>query len=208
MKQLGARSVWSGVERKFQALEALNHPLSAEDYWQGALAARELGNVYGAYLRLKKAAQLSSEREVVDWLVNLDNHYGVVDLISTGRRSAQLVCTKMPFDPNQRKAIEAAISQVDATGSFSGMLPAGDYTFVGQDFKVEPGVSIRIELSPKQRKQGLVDPVIIFRDSPGAVTIEGPGRDSSETTTAPEASQVPEQSEETGTTAPQAPQEE
>jgi hypothetical protein len=211
LRQLVARSVWTGVERKFQALEVLDYPLTADDYWHGALAARELGNVYNAYLRLKKAAHLSSEREIVDWLWNLDNHYGIVDLISTGRRGTELSCAKMPFDPNQRKAVEAAIMAVQNTGNFSGMLPAGGYKFVGHEFKVEPGVSIRVELSPKQRKQGLVEPVIIFRENPGAVTIERPVP-----ATVPDAAssesdagiQEPQTTQETGSETPEAAQEE
>ena len=31
-------------------------------------------------------------------------------------------------------------------------LPRGVYTYAGQEFKVEPGLSVRIEVSPKLKK--------------------------------------------------------
>jgi hypothetical protein len=78
----------------------------------------------------------------------------------------------MPFDVNQRKAVEVATFTVGDDGSFIGLIPKGNYVFAGQPFSVEPGVSVRIEVSPRVRRQGLIDPVIIYRDTPGGVTEE------------------------------------
>jgi hypothetical protein len=33
---------------------------------------------------------------------------------------------------------------------------------------IEPGLSVRIEVSPRVRRQGVIDPVIIYRDTPGS----------------------------------------
>ena len=63
-------------------------------------------------------------------------------------RSTTFEAGVMPFDPDQRKAVEAAIKSVADDGMFVGMLPVGEFTFSGQAFKVEPGLSVRIEVSP------------------------------------------------------------
>ena len=67
--------------------------------------------------------------------------------------------------------METAVAGAKADGVFVGMLPKGDYTFADQAFSVEPGISLRIEVNPRSRRQGIIDPVIIRREMPGA-TIE------------------------------------
>ena len=59
---------------------------------------------------------------------------------------------ELPFEPDQRVAVEAAIATVRKEGSFSGLIPRGDYVFSGHAFHVEPGVSIRIDASPRLKK--------------------------------------------------------
>ena len=74
----------------------------------------------------------------------------------------------MPLDPNRRVAVQAAIETCANEGKFNGLLPKGEYEFVGQSFKVDPGVTVRVEVSPKMRRQGLVEPTIIYRELPTA----------------------------------------
>jgi hypothetical protein len=174
MKQLAERRVWSGVERNYQELVALGVPLTLEDYLQGAYAARELGQVKAVHERLTAAAKLKPRKDVVDWLWDIDNNYGVVELVATTGRHAELSAAEMPFDPNQRKCVEQAIERARDDNTFVGMLPKGEYTFAGQKFTVEAGLSVRIEVSPKQRRQGLVEPVIIYRDEMGNPTSTPP----------------------------------
>lgn len=170
MEKLVQRQVWAGVERKYQELERLGSPLSVDDYLHGATAARELGDVASSYDRLKAAARIKGTKEIVDWLWDIDNNYGHVELVSVPARSTALEPQLMPFDPNQRKAVDAAIDASRQDGAFMGMLPRGDYRFGGQSFGVEPGISVRIEVSPRMRRQGLIDPVIVYRELPGAVS--------------------------------------
>lgn len=174
MKQLAERRVWSGVERNFQELLQLGVALTLDDYLQGAYAARELGDVKAVHERLSAAARLKSRKDVVDWLWDIDNNYGVVELIATSGRHAELEAAEMPFDPNQRKCVEQAIEMADNDNQFIGMLPKGSYTFAGQPFSVDAGLSVRIEVSPKQRRKGLVEPVIIYRDELGNPTTTRP----------------------------------
>lgn len=169
MDKLVQRQVWAGVERKYDELVELGVDLTVQDYLNGATAARELGDVQSTYERLKAAARIKGSKEIVDWLWDIDNNYGHVELVSVPARSAELTIATPPFDPNQRKALDAAIETARKDGAFTGMLPKGDYVFAGQKFSVEPGISVRIEVSPRMRRQGLIDPVILYRELPGAV---------------------------------------
>lgn len=172
VERLVQRQVWSGVERKFVEMEKLNVQLTQQDFLYGAYAARELGNVMAAYERLYSAKELGASREIIDWLWDIDRNYGHVELHTVPRRSAELAAELMPFDVNQRKAVEVATLTAHDDGGFIGLIPKGNYVFAGQPFSVEPGVSVRIEVSPRVRRQGLIDPVIIYRDTPGGITEE------------------------------------
>ncbi|MBO84629.1 MAG: hypothetical protein CL927_04670 [Deltaproteobacteria bacterium] len=137
---------------------------SLEDYMLGAYAARELGQVLSVQERLKSAARMHQSKDIVEWLWKIDNTYGRVELVSVPPRSTTFEAGVMPFDPDQRKAVEAAIKSVADDGMFVGMLPLGEFTFSGQAFKVEPGLSVRIEVSPRVRRQGPIAPVIVYPD--------------------------------------------
>jgi len=169
VERLVQRQVWSGVERKFQEMEKLDVPLTQQDFLNGAYAARELGNVQDAYQRLFQAKELEPTKEIIDWLWDIDRNYGHVELMTVPNRATELSAELMPFDVNQRKAVEIAIDASKEDGHFVGLIPKGSYVFAGQPFTVEPGVSVRIEVSPRLRRQGLIDPVIIYRDTPGGL---------------------------------------
>ena len=157
LDQLSQRQLWTGVDKKFQELEKLGVELTYEDLLHGAYAARALGNINDAYQRLKRAAKLDSTKEVVDWLYAIDSSFGSVELVRTPKHTDALTVEAMPFDPDQRAAVEHAIAAVGDNGQFSGLLPKGNYTFCGQPFIVQPGIAIRIEVSPRMKKtQGIV----------------------------------------------------
>lgn len=170
LANLVKRQVWTGAERKFIELERLGIQLSLDDYLNGAYAARENGDVESAYERLQQAAKLGGSKEIVDWLWDIDHNYGRVELVMVPPRSAELICLEMPFDPNQRKAVETAIKVAKDDGTYIGMLPRGQYTFAGLAFTVDPGVGVRLEVSPKVRKHGPIDPVIRKPTMPGTAT--------------------------------------
>lgn len=172
--KLANRQVWTGVERKYRELEKLGVALRFEDHLHGATAARELGDVARCYERLRLAAAIKPTKDVLNWLYEIDGNYGQVELLTVPARSSELSVAEMPFDPNARKAVEAAQASVKADGIYVGMLPAGSYTFATQPFQVQAGLAVRIEVSPRQRRQGLVDPVIIYRDEYGNPTTTNP----------------------------------
>lgn len=152
IKQLASRQLWAGVEKKFAELQKLGVEMSYDDLVHSAQAARALGNTQNAYERLKIAARIKGTREVVDWLYTIDANYGQVMLIATPPRGVTLEAAEVPFDPDQRICVEAASERVKKEGGFIGLLPRGTYTYAGQQFTVEPGIAVRIEVSPKLKK--------------------------------------------------------
>ena len=169
IRTLARRHVWSGVERKYAQVVQLEGDVSPEIHLTGAYSARELGDLLEVYDRLIRAASGSADPAVVDWLWDLDHNYGRVTLIADRRRTAELTAGEMPLDPNRRVAVQAAIDTCANEGKFNGLLPKGQYEFVGQKFKVDPGVGVRVEVSPKMRRRGLVEPTIVYQELPTAV---------------------------------------
>ncbi len=150
--QLAKRQVWTGVEKRLAEMTTLGVEMNYEDLIHGAYAARALGNAESAYNRLKLAAKMKGTREVVDWLYAIDANYGLVQLSASPPRGVALVPAELPFDPDQRICVDASVERVRKEGVFSGLLPRGAYTFAGQAFTVEPGISVRIEVRPKMKK--------------------------------------------------------
>lgn len=169
IRTLSARQVWTGVERKYGQASKLGVPLSGGVHLIAAYAARERGDLLDVYERLSRAAAQSPTKEVVDWLWDLDHNYGRVQLNAGRKGTADLSPAQMPLDPNRRQAVTAAVKACKSNGEFEGLLPRGDYLFGGQTFRVEPGISVRVEISPKARRQGLEAPTIVYRELPTAV---------------------------------------
>ena len=156
MQKLAKRQVWGGVGRYYAEMEALGVPLTYDDYVAGALAARNEGEVMLAYDRLQAAARIDGTREVIEWLWSIDTAYGRVTLGTVPLEASTLQVAQLPMLPDQRAAVEAAIRQVEATGTYDGMLPEGEYTFAGQSFTVTPGpkaVSITVTLNEDEGRR-------------------------------------------------------
>ena len=168
IRVLARRQVWSGVERKYKQVGALDGTVQSDVHLTAAYSARETGDLLEVYERLLRAATGKANKAVVDWLWDLDHNYGRVTLVADRRRTAKLSIRDMPLDPNRRTAVEAAILACKDEGEFNGLLPRGEYEFDGQEFKVEPGITVRVEVSPKMRRQGLVEPTIVYRELPSA----------------------------------------
>jgi len=168
IRTLSRRQVWTGVERKYRQVVALGTSVSSDIHLTGAYSARESGNLLRVYERLLRASTGKPNEAVIDWLWDLDHNYGRVTLLADRRRTASLTAVQMPLDPNRRNAVQGAIDICSSDGEFNGLLPKGKYNFMGQDFKVDPGIAVRVEVSPKMRRQGLVEPTIVYRELPTA----------------------------------------
>jgi len=172
IRNLGRRQIWSGVERKYMQLLKLEQTAPPDVHLVAAYSARERGELLSVYDRLSRAAQGEATQTVVDWLWDLDHNYGRVVLIADRRRTAVLTASELPLDPSPRKAVQTAIKVCEEKGKFDGLLPRGEYAFVGQKFRVEPGISVRVEVSPKMRRQGMNEPTIVYRELPTAAVKE------------------------------------
>jgi len=153
LRALAQRQAWAGVDRIYRQLDERAAPLEYPELLAGATAARALGDAASARDRLLAAARLNATREVIDSLAAIDTHYGPVELNTTGRGPTILQAEDLPFDPEQRAAIEAARLAVARTGQFRGLLPQGRYVFGGEAFEVRPGIAVRIEVGPRERRE-------------------------------------------------------
>ena len=172
IRTLGRRQIWAGVERKYNQLMQVSANAPSDVHLMAAYSARERGDLLEVHGRLLRASTGAPSEVVVDWLYDLDHNFGRVELRADRKRTAELVAREIPLDPNRRKAVEAAISTCTETGGFNGLLPRGEYQFAGQEFRVEPGISVRVEVSPKARRQGMNKPTIVYRELPQATVKE------------------------------------
>jgi hypothetical protein len=154
------RQRWPAVERSFQELAKRGLDPSRQDYVHASTASRALGDMQAAYDRLRLATSGEEPpRQLVEQLRAIDANFGTVELVAHGAKTIELVPDEMPFDVDQRTAVQIAAQRVAREGRYAGMLPRGGYVFAGQSFKVEPGYTLRIEVSPRmKRTQGIVVP--------------------------------------------------
>lgn len=164
MHRLARRSAWQGVEDAFEELVKLAErgvPVPASDYLLGAEAARNLGDIQAAWERLVEARKLKPTPEITGRIEAIEANYGRVTLSADSRYvgDTQLAPAEMPFAADQRKAITYAQGRIMAERSFTGMLPAGDYTFGPRSFTVTPGagpVVVKLtEADGIQKEKGL-----------------------------------------------------
>ena len=154
IRKLYKRQVWSGVERRYQELLVLNLPVNSDHLVAAAWAARSEGNISSCYERLRDSARLEESREVIEWLWSIDSNFGRVELsLDMPPKETFLPALefeRFPLEPDQRAAIGFAQDQVAETGSFTGMLPLGEYFYAGIPFRVSAGERpARVIVSPE-----------------------------------------------------------
>lgn len=144
LKKLAQRNAWSGVERTYELMLETGCELDFEEHGLGAESARYLGKTFEMYERLASAKAIDAQQAVLDSLAGLDANYGRVEIKGDPRRRPVLSREAMPFAPDQRKSIEWAITVVENTGSFKGMLPVGDYVVSDIPFTVATGEDFQV----------------------------------------------------------------
>lgn len=145
MKKLAARNAWTGVERQYQALVELGLPITADDHFAGAEAARHLGDVVAAQERLKACLAIEEREQALDFLWEIDNNYGKVTLVAN--KDEALSISETPFQTTQAAAVDFAKTKVAEEQRFEGLLPGGSYTFGDRSFEVVPlGEAVEIDL--------------------------------------------------------------
>ncbi len=151
------RNAWKGVEAAYQEMLGLREQgvsVLCEDHLHGARAARQLGNALAVHERLLLATQAGPNDEAVQWLNDLEQSYGRVTIQAQKRDGAVLEPSTMPFAPDRRAAVLFAQEQLEDTGAFDGLLPAGVYRIGSELLLVAPGdppVTLNVQ---KSRRNG------------------------------------------------------
>lgn len=136
LSRLAKKGHWGGADRIYRDLRALDSALSYRDLFIGAQVERRRGNVQAAYKCLRDAAKIEGTREVIDWLVALEEQYGPVSVTLERQADSRLVPEGPMFLPEHQKAIDYAQSLLLANRAFEGLLPVGGYTVGGQRIEV------------------------------------------------------------------------
>ena len=165
LQVLAARNAWSGVERTYDRIEATGVPMQFEELIAGAHSARVQGDTRAARDRLRAASRQREERDVLEWMWEIDQSYGQVFLVCevVKKRQPELTRALMPFDPNHRRAVEFAIERLREVCLFDGLLPAGDYEFGHYSFTVHPHVeSVSLDMRTGDAKTKKKDKEVAF----------------------------------------------
>jgi hypothetical protein len=153
MKGLAERQIWVGVERKFIAMLDLEIEPHFQDLLMAAQAARGVGDVKSTNERLKRAAKFQQTEEITDWIWDIDQNYGHVEILGVPNKNRELYEVVAMFAPDKRQAVQFAKTTLEDSGTFVGLLPHGEYVVMGETFAVEPGLSIRLDYAGKRKKK-------------------------------------------------------
>ncbi len=151
IERLAERNAWMGVERMFADLLETGVAPGFDEWVAGAHAARSRGDLAAARTRLDMANRLQEDRQVVEWLFDVDARFGRVWLACDKALDATVVAHSPSFQPESAAAVAFAADRLSQDCSFDGLLPAGHYRFTWgsheETFEVVPRVqSVRIDL--------------------------------------------------------------
>lgn len=149
IRTLAQKNAWSGVDRTYRAMVALEIPLPGADHALAAQAAIADGDALLALLRLRRVvespevpddpADATARADAKSALERLATRYGPVSLsVGTGR-DPTLLRPEAPFAPDERVAIKRATERLAADRLFRGLLPVGRYVVDGVMFEVVAG---------------------------------------------------------------------
>lgn len=148
--RLAQRNTWSGVERTYQRLVALDVELRPQDHYLAAQAALARGDVLLGWYRLRRARTMPPVVDTVQQEAaeaaeresdQIDQRYGLVSVYVGADAVPALLREGMPFGQQERDAILAAQRLIGDTHAFRGLLPIGTYALDGQRFEVSPSTA-------------------------------------------------------------------
>jgi len=137
MDRLAAKNAWAGVERHYEAIVELGENPERRQHILAADAAQQRGDVVTLMERLEEAQAIEKTIDVAMRSSALLEEYALVRL-RCAPHGAELVVDQAPFHPHQGRAIDFAAATVVETGTFTGFLPVGSYTFGGHAFQAVP----------------------------------------------------------------------
>ncbi len=130
LRERVAAGRWEAADGSYRRLSTLEGAaLSYEDHWAGFLAAQSLGDAIAQAQRLEAARAVRATEDTDYALAMLMAWYGRVDLHVSKRLDPRPTLTMevVPFEPDQRRVLEAANEAILREGSYSGLLPLGIY---------------------------------------------------------------------------------
>ncbi|MCA9494848.1 MAG: hypothetical protein KC621_33195 [Myxococcales bacterium] len=146
--RLAQKNAWSGVERLYDDLVAMDAVLPCDVHLYAAEAAKNDGRATLAFRRLQRMTQPepSAEPSVrTAWetgqqeLATLGQQFRFVAIHIAPPSPATLERPEPPFAQLERDAITRAAETVTETRTFRGLLPIGSYFVGGEQVVVEPG---------------------------------------------------------------------
>jgi hypothetical protein len=163
MQRLASRETWGGVEGLYHRLldlESEGVELTYAEHMLGAQAARALGNVAATRSRLLRALALWETSLARNWLTEIDQRYGTVSVRVPNRQreSYTLAISQMPFQSDQRFAVDFARDTILEDAVFEGYIPIGQYTLGEIEFTVTADQPVELELSGRRRAGGRTQP--------------------------------------------------
>lgn len=156
LEQLARKGAWPGVERTYQELSKLGLELRLDDYVLGAQAAMHEGDLMEALARVQVGlanAEASDDPQSAyarakEIATNLESRFGQVRVKVVNPKLCKarvLLLTPKPFAEDERQAHATARTALLSDDHFTGMLPAGNYSFGGASpFTVEPGQPMKV----------------------------------------------------------------
>lgn len=179
MQRLASRETWSGVEglyHRLLALESKGIELTYAEHMLGAQAARALGNVAATRTRLLRALALWETSLARNWLTEIDQRYGTVSVRVPNRQreSYTLAISQMPFQSDQRFAIDFARDAILEDAFFEGYIPIGQYTLGEVGFTVTADQPVELELSGRRRAGGQAQPADEVAAAPATAPATAP----------------------------------
>lgn len=158
MERLAGKGAWEGVDRKFKELlelESKGEVITYEEWFLGAQAAQNIGDLALCRERLEGAVAADPRDEAVSWLEQIDATYGPVNVRSADKEAeTSLTPAAMPFAPDQRRIVEIAQAEIAEKRAYDGLLPAGSYTLTAggssTEFTVTAGGElVEVRLTPR-----------------------------------------------------------
>lgn len=163
------KNAWSGVERVYLQLLALEHAglaLTHDDHLWGAMAAQARGDGMATWRRLRAAEAVESRQETRDWLAMIEVANGrvVIELSPLVFGEVAVAPVDPIVDPAAVSALAAASRELTERRRFDGLLPLGRYAVGTERFDLygQPE-AVRVVVDPGEAKGTVAQELGILR---------------------------------------------
>ncbi len=153
MEKQAESNAWEGVEGQYDRLAELDEALPANAHLLGARAAAAQGHAQQRWERLQLAIGAEDGAVAQPEVDAMASDYGSVTIKGKPAWHSTLNIQTRPFATDKAAAFDYAARRLKGAGSFSGMLPVGQYCVGTQAFEVGAGAEpVSIKLTGKDLK--------------------------------------------------------